>query len=160
MITSANANARVRDSLVFPNGIKRLLNKPGSACTPPPCTAISHQAVPRRLSLRFERDLDLNQEFPRALRGYEGARVDVRFGSQADVTLLNLDVRFTPESGYSPTRSGCPLWAQKQTHALQQNRGDSMEQFCRGLTLRRGLAAVPHTQSPQAYPSLRSRERT
>ena len=26
---------------------------------------------------------------------------DVRFGSKADVTLLNFDVRFTPESGHS-----------------------------------------------------------
>ena len=36
---------------------------------------------------------------------------DVRFGSKADVTLLNFHVRFTPESGHSPTRSGCLLWA-------------------------------------------------
>ena len=27
------------------------------------------------------------------------------------MTLLNFDVRFTPESGHSPARSGCPLWA-------------------------------------------------
>ncbi len=27
------------------------------------------------------------------------------------MTLLNFDVRFTPESGHSPTRSGCLLWA-------------------------------------------------
>jgi hypothetical protein len=26
---------------------------------------------------------------------------DVRFGSKADVTLLNFDVRFAPESGHS-----------------------------------------------------------
>jgi len=25
---------------------------------------------------------------------------DVRYGSEADVTLLNFDVRFTPESGH------------------------------------------------------------
>ena len=31
--------------------------------------------------------------------------------SKADVTLLNFDVRFTPNSGHSPTRSGCLLWA-------------------------------------------------
>jgi len=37
--------------------------------------------------------------------------LNVRFGSKADVTLLNFDVRFTPESGHSPTRSGCLLWA-------------------------------------------------
>jgi hypothetical protein len=34
----------------------------------------------------------------------------VRFGSKADVTLLHFDVRFTPESGHSPTRSVCLLW--------------------------------------------------
>jgi hypothetical protein len=27
---------------------------------------------------------------------------DVRFGSKPDVTLLNFDVRFTPESGHGP----------------------------------------------------------
>jgi hypothetical protein len=27
---------------------------------------------------------------------------DVRYGSKADVTLLNFDVRFTPESGQRP----------------------------------------------------------
>jgi hypothetical protein len=31
--------------------------------------------------------------------------------SQADVALLNFDVRSTPESGHSPTRSECRLWA-------------------------------------------------
>jgi len=35
----------------------------------------------------------------------------VKMGSKADVTLLNFDVRFTPESGHSPTRSECLLWA-------------------------------------------------
>jgi hypothetical protein len=45
---------------------------------------------------------------------------DVRFGSQADVTLLNFDVRFTPESGHSPTRSGCLLWA--KNGLMQRNK--------------------------------------
>ena len=35
----------------------------------------------------------------------------VRFGSKADVTLLNFDVRFTPESGHPVAHLGCPLWA-------------------------------------------------
>jgi hypothetical protein len=35
----------------------------------------------------------------------------VAFGSKADVTLLNIDVRFTLESGHSSARSGCLLWA-------------------------------------------------
>jgi hypothetical protein len=30
---------------------------------------------------------------------------------KADVMLLNFDVRFTPESGHSLARFGCPLWA-------------------------------------------------
>ena len=30
---------------------------------------------------------------------------------EADVTLLNFDVRFAPVSGHSPTRSRCLLWA-------------------------------------------------
>ncbi len=46
------------------------------------------------------------------LAGYPKTQgFDIRFGSEADVTLLNYDVRFTPESGHSPTRSGCLLWA-------------------------------------------------
>jgi hypothetical protein len=32
-------------------------------------------------------------------------------GNRRDGTLLNFDVRFTPESGHSPTRSGCLLRA-------------------------------------------------
>ena len=38
-------------------------------------------------------------------------QADVRFGSKADVEARPSDVRFTPESGHSPTRSGCLLWA-------------------------------------------------
>jgi hypothetical protein len=30
------------------------------------------------------------------------------------MTLLSFDVRFTPESGHSRTRSGCPLWAKSR----------------------------------------------
>ena len=35
---------------------------------------------------------------------------------KADVTLLNCDVRFTPESGHSTARSGGPLWAKLGHH--------------------------------------------
>jgi hypothetical protein len=38
-------------------------------------------------------------------------RRDVRFGSKADVTLLNVDVRFTPESGHRSAAWECPLCA-------------------------------------------------
>jgi hypothetical protein len=37
-----------------------------------------------------------------ASQQYQAA--NVRFGSKADVTLLNLDVRFTPESGHGSAR--------------------------------------------------------
>jgi hypothetical protein len=36
---------------------------------------------------------------------------DVRSGSKADVTLLNFDVRFTPESGHRRATAECPLMA-------------------------------------------------
>jgi hypothetical protein len=41
---------------------------------------------------------------------------DVRFGSKADVTLSNFDVRFTPNNGHPSAQSKCPLWA-KNGHA-------------------------------------------
>jgi len=61
--------------------------------------------------------------------------------SKADMTPSNCDVRFTPESGHSPTRSGCLLWA-KSGHQLElfdhlvgaseQRRGyGEGERFCR-----------------------------
>jgi hypothetical protein len=34
------------------------------------------------------------------LNDWQSQSADVRFGSKADVTLLNFDVRFTPESGH------------------------------------------------------------
>ena len=43
--------------------------------------------------------------------GLRDTPINVRFGSKADVTASTCDVRFTPESGHSPTRSGCLLWA-------------------------------------------------
>jgi hypothetical protein len=88
MTTSATANARVRGSLVFPNGMKRLLNEPGSARVP---LVIEDRVVDdnprffggplvhRRLDcdqpsgritqtkFAVERNLDLNQEYPRTL---------------------------------------------------------------------------------------------
>jgi hypothetical protein len=39
------------------------------------------------------------------------ANCHVRLGSKADVTLLNFDVRFTPESGHPMRHSECLLWA-------------------------------------------------
>ena len=47
-----------------------------------------------------ERNLDLNQEFPRTRCGYERARVNVRFGSKADMGVCLRNVRFISESGH------------------------------------------------------------
>jgi len=41
----------------------------------------------------------------------------VRYGSKADVTLLNFDVRFTPESGHPTAISSSPLWASSTSAA-------------------------------------------
>jgi hypothetical protein len=49
---------------------------------------------------------------------------DVRLGSKADVKLLNCDVRFTPESGHSSTRSGCLLWAKSRPSAKHKTGAD------------------------------------
>ena len=38
----------------------------------------------------------------------------LKSGPKADVTLLNFDVRFTSESGHSPTRLECLLWANRR----------------------------------------------
>jgi hypothetical protein len=60
----------------------------------------------------------------------------VRFGSQAGMTLLNFDVRITPESRHSPTRSGCLLWAETRPSASQQNSNYSItlsHSYCTGL---------------------------
>jgi hypothetical protein len=43
----------------------------------------------------------------------EGAAPHVRFGSKADMTLLNFDVRFTPNSGHPSAQSKCPLYPPK-----------------------------------------------
>jgi hypothetical protein len=44
----------------------------------------------------------------------------VRFGSQADLTRRNRDVRFTAESGHSKTRLGRPLCANSRHPRLQK----------------------------------------
>jgi hypothetical protein len=54
-------------------------------------------------------------------KGTQARTTDVRFGSKADVTLLNIDVRFAPESGHSSARSGCLLWA-KNRHSVVSDR--------------------------------------
>jgi len=41
----------------------------------------------------------------------QSRKADVRYGSQADMAQSNSDVCFASESGHSPTRSGCLLWA-------------------------------------------------
>jgi hypothetical protein len=59
--------------------------------------------------------------------------VDVRFGSKADMTLLNFDVRFTPESGHPSTQSKCPLWANRR-HSLRGDAACDQSCFASGRT--------------------------
>jgi hypothetical protein len=44
---------------------------------------------------------------------------NVRFGSKAEMGLLLIDVRFTPESGHRRTLSPCPLCAQPDMMLLK-----------------------------------------
>jgi hypothetical protein len=44
----------------------------------------------------------------------------VRFGSKADMTLLNFDVRFAPESRHCQATVGCLLWAKTGCEQSQQ----------------------------------------
>jgi hypothetical protein len=46
--------------------------------------------------------------------------LDFRFGSKADVTLLNFDVRFTPRKQTFAQAIRMSALGQKRTHALQQ----------------------------------------
>jgi hypothetical protein len=86
-----------------------------------------------------------------ALRGeaakLTGFRPHVRFGSKADVTLLNFDVRFTPESRHSPTRSGCLLWANTGS---RWNLFDRLPEPARRLMLASALFVACAEQSSSA----------
>jgi hypothetical protein len=46
--------------------------------------------------------------------------LDVRFRSKADIEVRQSDVWFTPESGHSSARLGCPLCAKSRQSAPQQ----------------------------------------
>jgi hypothetical protein len=54
----------------------------------------------------------------RSLMCYRGAecvtRGEVRCGSKADILAVSRHVRFTPESGHSAARLGCPLCAKSR----------------------------------------------
>jgi hypothetical protein len=73
---------------------------------------------------------------------------DVRFGSQPDMTRSNHDVRYSPESGHSPTRSGCLLWARNGQSASQQNGSYS-------ITSSAAISRLGGTVSPSALAVLR-----
>ena len=64
------------------------------------------------------RKLLKDRGFQAQVRGPTG----IRFGSKADVTLLNFDVCFTPESGHPSTQSKCPLCAKSGHSALHKER--------------------------------------
>jgi len=49
-----------------------------------------------------------------------GPLANVRTGSKADVTLLNFNVRFTPESGLYTAVAECLLWAKSGCEQSQQ----------------------------------------
>ena len=57
-----------------------------------------------------------------ALRDFDPAHV--RFGSEADITRLLGDVRFTPESGQTADSSICLLCAKSGHSAVQQISAD------------------------------------
>jgi hypothetical protein len=73
---------------------------------------------------------------------------NVRFGSEADMARLNFDVRFTPESRHSPTRSGCPLWA--TSGLMQRSKKDHYSITSSAATSRPG-----GTVRPSAFAVLR-----
>jgi hypothetical protein len=80
----------------------------------------------------------LNSRLRRKTGNFRPIGIHVCFGSKADVTLLNFDVRFTPESGHSPTRSGCLLRA---INRHQQPIGELLEMQRHVQTQR---LALPH----------------
>jgi len=49
-------------------------------------------------------------------------KLDVRFGSKADIAAFRNDVRFTPESGHVRCNLECPLWAKSGHHQAALNR--------------------------------------
>jgi hypothetical protein len=65
----------------------------------------------------------------------DGDVYDVRFGSKADIALPPIDVRFTPESGHWPTRSGCLLRANSGFGGAAQGKTGSVKYAMRS-TLR------------------------
>jgi hypothetical protein len=55
------------------------------------------------------------------------AALDFRKGSKADVTLLDFDVRFTPESGHQSAVVKCPLWATSEHDRFNRESGHELE---------------------------------
>jgi hypothetical protein len=65
----------------------------------------------RGLIINFERhEIDCADAMRRA-SSRDCKNTDVRFGSKADMTSRNRDVRFPPESGHCRAPVGCPLCA-------------------------------------------------
>jgi hypothetical protein len=66
----------------------------------------------RRLGRYYSRDLRPAEWEPIVIVAQQqSSGPNVCFGSEADVTLSNFDVRFTPESRHCQATVGCPLWA-------------------------------------------------
>ena len=68
--------------------------------------------------------------------------VDFRNGSKADITSTNRDVRFTPKSGHSPTRSGCLLWANSGSRPSYSITSSAMDITPGGMVRPSALAVV------------------
>ena len=64
-----------------------------------------------QLALQFNRRIISYHSIKLRCASQQNRTAEVRSGSKADVTILNFDVRFTPESGHSLQQSECPLWA-------------------------------------------------
>ena len=71
-----------------------------------------------RLCGTTNRSVMLSVRTVRADAGFRTVR-HVRFGSSADIGVCPHDVRFTPESGHQRLTPSCPLWANRQHHALR-----------------------------------------
>ena len=67
-------------------------------------------------------------------------RANVCLWPKADLTLLNFDVRFTPESGHSSPPSRCQLWARNEL--MQCSKLPSFDHFVGGGEQRLGPTIV------------------
>ena len=69
----------------------------------------------------FQKEPPLNLKGTTGAKGSEiPVRLNVRFGSKADMCSAQADVRFIPESGHVQCNSGCPLCANSGHSSLRR----------------------------------------